>query len=126
MRPTLGSTPRLLLAFLLAALAVFTLTGCLASGRSVEFSEGRYIGDQTIAKIVPGETTKEWVRAVLDEPTAKHSLSTGVELWKWDYRKVETSRGSVLLLLRGKSREETIRSVYVEFEDDVVNRVWRD
>jgi len=118
--------PLLLAVALLMAVSATFLAGCLASGKSMEFSEGRYIGDQTIAKIVPGETSKEWVLAVLDEPTSRHALSSGVELWKWEYRKVETSRGSVLLIVRGKSREETIRSVYVEFQDDIVKRVWRD
>ncbi len=109
-----------------AACFAITLGGCIASGSSKTYSSGRYIGDQTIARVEPGKTDKQWVMAVFGEPTSRTPLSTGVEIWKWEYTKVTTSSGSVLFIVSGKNRDETIRNVYIEFESDVVTQIWRD
>jgi len=114
----------LLLTGLLASMLIMT-SGCVRSRSSIQ-TTGRYIGDQTVARIEPGKTTREWVLAVMDEPTSKSRLENGVEIWKWSYQRVKTSSGSVLFLVAGSGRDETIRNVYVEFEGDIVRQVWRD
>ncbi|TVQ30394.1 MAG: hypothetical protein EA376_13090 [Phycisphaeraceae bacterium] len=114
----------MLLTALLASMLLMT-SGCIRSRSNVQ-TQGRYIGDQTVARIEPGKTTREWVLAVMEEPTSKSRLESGVEIWKWSYQRVKTSSGSVLFLVAGSGRDETIRNVYVEFEGDIVRQVWRD
>lgn len=109
----------------LVALLALALPACV-SGDSKSVSTGRYIGDQTLSRIEPGKTDKAWVIAVLGEPTFKSTLPSGVELWKWEFSRVTTSSGSVFFVVSGKNREETIRTVYVEFERDMVRQCWRD
>lgn len=107
--------------------ACFLLTaGCLVRGKNYENIEGRYIGDQTLSRIEPGETNREWVLAVMGEPTTKSTLDTGRQIWKWEYRRVKSSSGSVLFVFGGSDRSVEVRNVYVEFEDDTVTSVWRD
>jgi outer membrane protein assembly factor BamE (lipoprotein component of BamABCDE complex) len=109
-----------------ATIGVMTMPGCIASGSSHVSSEGRYIGHDTLTKIEPGETTKEWVLAVLGTPTNQTTLDDGTQIWKWSSKKVTKSKGSVFLLVRGSSRDVTERTVYVEFEDEIVKRAWKD
>lgn len=109
-----------------AAAAMATLPACIVSSSNKVRSSGRYIGDQTIARIEPNKTDRKWILAVLGEPTSKSALDDGVELWKWEYMRVKTSSGSVLFVAAGNDREETIRNVYVEFKGDIVSQVWRD
>jgi len=109
-----------------ASISLLTLPGCIASGSSYVKSEGRYIGVDTVEKIEPGVTTREWVHAVLGEPTESTKLSDGREIWKWSSKKVTKSSGSVFLLVHGSSRDVIERTVYVEFDGDVVSRAWRD
>ncbi len=126
---TRRSLPRTLAIAGALGLAGTTLTvmpGCLASGHSYTQAEGRYIGQDTLRKIEPGVTSREWVYAVLGEPTHKNTLSDGAEIWKWSSKKVTKSSGSVFLLFRGSERDVTERTVYVEFDGDIVKRAWKD
>jgi len=114
-----------------AALGVITLStlaipGCIASGSSYVKAEGRYISNDTVNMITPGETTREWVHAVLGEPSSQSTLSDGTEIWKWSSKRITKSSGSVFLLVHGSNRDVTERTVYVEFEGDLVARAWRD
>lgn len=109
-----------------AGTTLTVLPGCIASGHSTTRSEGRFIGQDTLRKIEPGVTTREWVHAVLGEPTHRNTLSDGAEIWKWSSKKVTSSSGSVFLLFRGSERDVTERTVYVEFDGDIVRRAWKD
>jgi len=107
--------------------AAVASTGCLASGSSRSTVSGRFIGEDTVSKIEPGVTTREWVRAVLGEPTSAATLTDGrTEVWKWEFSETRASRGAVFLLFRSSTNRTTQRTVYVEFEDGVVRRAWSD
>lgn len=117
---------RTLLALSTCTIAGPLLVGGCVSGSSKVQSTGRYIGDQTISRIEPGKTDKAWVLAVLGEPSMKTTLPSGIDLWKWEFSRITTSSGSVFFVVSGKNREETIRTVYVEFQGDLVKQCWRD
>ncbi len=109
------------------AAGTVALTGCIASGSSRTTTSGRFIGSETLSKIHPGVTTREWVKAVLGQPTSSASLSDGVtEVWKWEYNETKSESGSVFLIAHGSSRSTSQRTVYVEFEGDLVMSAWRD
>jgi len=105
---------------------IVALPGCVVRGSSETRTTGQFIGDQTISRVEPGETSKDWVLAVFGEPTSRTPLGEGVEIWKWEYRRVQTSSGSVLFVFDSDNRSEQARNVYVEFEGDVVDAIWRD
>jgi len=102
------------------------MPGCLVSGSSYVKNEGRYISGDTLEKIVPGETEREWVHAVLGEPTHRTTLSDGREIWKWSSKSVSRSSGAVFLIARGSNYEVVERTVYVEFEGEIVSAAWKD
>ncbi|RMH25952.1 MAG: outer membrane protein assembly factor BamE [Planctomycetota bacterium] len=107
-------------------LAAGVLSGCIVEGSRHIHTEGRYIGDQTLSMIEPGQTTQTWVLAVMGEPTRRSVLDGGVEVWTWDYRRIRHADTEVFLIFDGDKRTETTQSVYVEFADGVVTRAWRD
>lgn len=113
-------------ATLLVAGSLATLPGCIVKGRSYEDVKGTYIGDQTLSRIKPGETNTDLVLALLGQPSSRTSLDSGAEIWKWEYRRIKTSSGSVLLVFDGSDRTVEIRNVYVEMKDNIVTDVWRD
>ncbi|MBL0922522.1 MAG: hypothetical protein IBJ10_10395 [Phycisphaerales bacterium] len=108
-------------------LVLATLAGCLASGNSSTTVSGRYVGPETISRIEPGVTTREWVQATLGEPTSRTALSDGrTEVWRWEHRSVSSSRATALLLVRGSNRHERVGAAIVEIVDGVVTRAWID
>lgn len=123
----LGRRAALAASLALGLSAAVASTGCLASGSSRSTSSGRFIGDDTVSKIEPGVTTREWIRAVLGEPSSAATLSDGrTEVWKWEFSETKASRGAVFLLFRSSTNRTTQRTVYVEFEEGVVRRAWSD
>lgn len=106
--------------------AAGVMQGCLVSSSSrTEFS-GRHIARSTFEQIEEGKTRKDFVLATLGEPTSKRALDDGTELWKWNYRRSKSSRGSVLLLLAANNTTESEGATYVQFRDDVVVSAWQD
>lgn len=110
----------------IAGATMLALPGCIVSGSSYVKAEGRHIGLDTLDKIEPGVTTREWVYAVLGEPTDRSTLSDGTDIWKWSSKKVTRSSGSVFLLVHGSNRDVIERTVYVEFDGEIVKRAWKD
>ena len=109
-----------------ASLVMVVLPGCLVSGSSDTKMSGTYIGPSTFGEIEPGETTVDWVRAVMGEPTSKACLEDGSEIWKWSYARQHRSSGGVFLLFGGSSRSEEQGATYVQMRDGVVVKAWRD
>jgi outer membrane protein assembly factor BamE (lipoprotein component of BamABCDE complex) len=122
-----SSFPRALLSRAPAAFALCALglCGCVINTGSHSETSGRYIGEQTFEQVSPGKS-KEFVLAVLGEPTTKTPLSDGSEIWKWLYRQKKKSSGSVLFVFNGDSSTETQSATFVMFKDDVVTQAWRD
>lgn len=108
-----------------ASLVTLGLNGCVINTGSHRETSGRYIGEQTFEQVSPGKS-KEFVLAVLGEPSSKTPLSDGTEIWKWIYKQKNKSSGSVLFVFNGDSTTETETSTFVQFKDDVVSQAWRD
>jgi outer membrane protein assembly factor BamE (lipoprotein component of BamABCDE complex) len=108
----------------LTLLAVGSASCVINTGTHSEAS-GRYIGEQTFEQVSPGKS-KEFVLAVLGEPSTKTPLSDGTEIWKWVYHQKKKQSGSVLFVFNGDSSTETESQTFVQFKNDVVNQAWRD
>jgi outer membrane protein assembly factor BamE (lipoprotein component of BamABCDE complex) len=104
-----------------------TLAGCvIVNADSHTRYEGRYVSDETLARIQPG-ASQEYVIALIGEPSLRTDLSDGSSIWKWAYSKKVTSQNHVLLLFSGDSSKESQGAVYVDFgPDHLVRRNWRD
>lgn len=101
------------------------MTGCIhGSSRSSE--SGVLVGPRTFERIVPGQTTQDWVRATLGEPNRRSSYADGKELWVYTYSRHEESRGSFLLIIGGRDESEEHESTFIEFADGVVSEAWQE
>ena len=108
----------------LALIGVVALGGCESNRRLGLFPpNSRLIGQSTLDRIKPGETTAEWVDAVLGQPTDIEDLSLGREIWKYRYQVV--SGGSYRLHARS-DKGGTVRTIYIEMADNVVTDKWMD
>jgi len=107
------------------SLVAFGLCGCIINTGSHSEQSGKYVSQQSFEQISPGKS-KEFVLAVLGEPTSKTPLSDGTEIWKWRYRQTKKSSGSVLFVFNGDTTTETDTATYVVFKGDVVSQTWRD
>ncbi len=108
------------------AAASFTLLGGCIYGSSTSKESGTRVGTRTFERIVPGETTKNWVATTLGEPSRRSSYEDGRELWVYSYSKLEKSKGSFLIIIGGSDESSTSETTYIEFQDGVVTEAWKE
>ena len=108
----------------LAALLLL-LPGCIVNADSHVHRSGRVVGPQTVAQIVPGKR-KDFVVALLGEPTSTTPLAGGTEIWKWEFSEKRVRSGSLLFVFDSDETTERNGATYVEFENDVVLKAWQD
>lgn len=73
-------------------------------GPSVEY-EGTYISEALMDRVQLGNTTGEWILAVIGEPQMRTKMSDGSEISKWVYRPTG-SQGSLVNLLGREDPEK--------------------
>lgn len=111
-------------ALLLASLAV-TVPACLVSSKTKTEVSGRYVSEETLSKVEPGMSSDD-VQALLGEPTSRSIPEEGIDLWRWEYSRKETSSGAVFLVFATSNETENRGSVSVKFRDGVVTKTWRE
>ena len=109
----------------LALGVLLALSGCLVSGSASQTRTGKYVGEDTLAKIEPGKTTQGWIVATLGEPSTKNKVEDGSEVWRYDYTERRENNTAVFLLFGGSDKKETCGSVFVEMKNGVVTNKWR-
>lgn len=111
-------------AFCLCALA---LAACASnSRRGINFfpPNSRLVGQQTIDRIKPGETTADWVEAVMGPPTDVEPLQDPLqEIWMYRYQIVG---GSSYRLHAKRDSGGTVRTIYLQLASGVVTDKWMD
>lgn len=98
---------------------------CLIGSETHTHREGRRISQETLDGVRPGNS-KEYVLALLGEPSRRTPIENGRQIWSWEYRTVKQSEGSIFLLASSDSKTEESGAVFVEFEGDLVLKTWRD
>lgn len=106
-------------------LAGFVATACIINVDSHKERSGRYVSQATLEQIVPGRS-KEYVQALLGEPTTRTIVENTTEIWKWSYSETTHSEGQLIFVYSGDSTERVEGATYVEFQDSVVHKTWRD
>jgi outer membrane protein assembly factor BamE (lipoprotein component of BamABCDE complex) len=108
-----------------AVLIALGTASCVINTGSHSDTSGKFIGQQTLDQITPGKS-KDFVLAVLGEPTTRTPLSDGTEIWKWIYRQKQKKSGSLLFMFNQDTCTEVESQTFVQFKDEVVNQAWRD
>ena len=109
---------------LLAAGACAFLAGCAISSSKTDYT-GTYVAPQTLRQIEPGES-QESVLDLLGQPTRKTRLDEGAERWTWRWSKTKRSRDTVVGISTTSQNVEESVAAYVEFQDGVVTKAWRE
>ncbi|MCB9915942.1 MAG: outer membrane protein assembly factor BamE [Planctomycetes bacterium] len=115
-RPLLGA---------LLGLALLCPACLIGSDRDID-TTGVYVSDQSLAKVRPGQSS-DYVLELLGEPSRRvMSGEEGVEVWRYSYSKEVRDETHVFLIINSESTTRSDSTVYVEFQDGVVTKTWRD
>ncbi|HEX2973485.1 MAG TPA: hypothetical protein VHP11_14215, partial [Tepidisphaeraceae bacterium] len=71
------------------------------------------------------QTTTEWLKENLGEPSERRTQEDGSEVWKWCYIERKQSHGEIFIIFRGSDTKETTHAMNVKVKDGVVTRKWR-
>jgi hypothetical protein len=94
-------------------------------GPSVEY-QGTYVSEALMERIHLGNTTAEWLLAVIGEPEFRTPMSDGTEIWKWVYRPASAQSPLVSLLGQDDQRPSPQPiTAYVRLQDGIVIDKWR-
>ena len=115
-------TRQLTLSFSL--LLPLVLSSCIIGSSTKTSFEGTEIGQETYKQVTPGKK-KDFVEALFGRPTSTTDIDGG-EIWKWTHRKEVRRSSGIIFLVSSKSETETQDAVYVEFQGDTVQKIWRD
>ncbi|MEC7585159.1 MAG: outer membrane protein assembly factor BamE [Planctomycetota bacterium] len=105
-------------------LLTLPLAGCVFSSSTNTSTMGTHIGQTTFNQVQPG-AEQSFVEALFGPPSNKTQVEGG-ELWTWTYRKNVQTRTGVIFVLSANNNSETRDSVFVEFQDSKVARIWRE
>lgn len=116
-------------AAVLASALLLAGTGCnMMSGNKSVTVHGKSIGEASLGQIETGRTTASWLAAAFGEPTSKKSWDrpdgTRGEVWRYEYRRSESSSGEVLFLYDSWKHKEETRTTCFEIVSGVVTRYW--
>jgi len=110
----------------LVAVLAFSVSGCLIGTSEDTKYKGRYISEETLKKVEPGDTQDE-VRSLLGSPSTSVEKKTGMTIWTYSYTQATTKSGAVFLLFGSSKTTNTEGAVYVEFDaDDKVVKTWSE
>lgn len=105
----------------IAAAAI--LPGCIVGGESSIKQSGTFVSPAAVSMIEPGKTSRAWVQTAFGEPSSRVTeVRDGAthELYRYDFKKVSTSSGYVLVVFGGTNRNEISQTTLVQFKNDVV------
>ncbi|MCC6906935.1 MAG: hypothetical protein IT430_03250 [Phycisphaerales bacterium] len=126
--PTLTRARQFTLATTL--LAAVALSGCnIVSGNKTVSVQGRRITSASLAQVQPNQTSADWLDAAFGAPTSRKTFERdGVkgEIWRYEYRRSESSSGEFLFLYDGWNHKEETTTTCFELIDGKVRRYWTE
>ena len=100
--------------------------GCGSSNSTRSFgNSGPPPSSETLGKVKPGQTSREWVVTALGKPERASDEAEGKELLTYEYTETVDSRVNAPFL----NANETIKNVYslhFEIKNGVVQRFWQE
>ena len=126
--PSRTTTRQLFFAACLCGLV--TLGGCnVVSGNKTVSVQGRRITNTSLAQVQPERTTSDWLEAAFGAPTSRKSFTrddVDGEIWRYEYRRSESSSGEFLFLYDGWEHKEETTTTCFELVDGKVTRYWTE
>jgi outer membrane protein assembly factor BamE (lipoprotein component of BamABCDE complex) len=110
---------------LLALVPLGLLSGCIIHADSHTERTGRFVSSETLRQIEPGRS-QEYVLALLGEPTTRQRVDGTTEIWKWEYSETRRSEGTLIFVFSGNDSSRVQGATFVEFENGIVRKSWRD
>ncbi len=108
------------------SIAILGLSGCaVISNHSHSKIEGNPVGDETIARIQIGDTTKSWLISALGAPDSATGIENG-ELLKYSSRRITKRHGHLLFVIDSSSERIEKETYFFEFREGVLHRYWRE
>lgn len=117
---------------LLAGCAALTLllSGCnIISGNKTVSVQGRRITSASLSQVREGRTTSDWLEAAFGAPTSRKAFTRDGaqgEIWRYEYRRSESSSGEFLFLYDGWQHKEETTTTCFEVVDGKVARYWTE
>ncbi|RMH25950.1 MAG: hypothetical protein D6693_08095 [Planctomycetota bacterium] len=109
------------------ALAAVAAAGCRSRPLLFGGSGGHFVGEESLKRIVPGESDREWVLAVFGRPTEREPLAGGAEeIWKYQYEFIAGNGSRAYLLNSRTEKGRNARYLYIQFSGSIVSDWWRD
>ena len=109
---------------IIVLMGILMMTGCLFTVDSDGHSQSARWSDQELSRIVPGQTSANWVRSSFGEPTRSTEFEDGSVIWYYSNRsRVETEVGLFLLFHIDVERDVEQR-LSIEIKDGVVRDYW--
>jgi outer membrane protein assembly factor BamE (lipoprotein component of BamABCDE complex) len=110
---------------LLPVLVALTPACVVISTDGTAEDSGPYVRATTPHQLAPG-ASPESVRSQLGDPTTVTELADGTQIWQWVHTETSRSQSHLLFLVNASKQSEGRHTAYVQFEDGVVSRCWRD
>ncbi|WP_221033087.1 hypothetical protein [Actomonas aquatica] len=110
---------------LVSASALFSGCTIISSHEEGHFT-GRTVGEESLQRIVPGETTEAWVIATLGQPSRTEEVDEATHILSYHASEIKHVEASLLLIFDTSTRVEIDHTVFVECKDGVVQRYWRE
>lgn len=104
---------------------VLLLGGCGSSNMTKTFT-GTPVGNETLKRIKPGKTTKEWLITALGRPTLRGEGAEGTEILKYECLEEVESTSSASAFGGTRKKTRTRHTHYFEIRDGIVQRCWKD
>ena len=112
--------------FALLAVTSVLLAGCVICKTDEHYTgRDRPIGNHTLRQIVCGQTTRDWLVAVLGEPTEESLTEEGTQILKYSCI-LKKDNAFVLFPIIIVDNKETDHSVSFEIKDGIVQRYWKE
>lgn len=100
------------------------LTGCLFTVDSDSRHLQTVWSEADVARVRPGSTDQDWVRATFGDPITKLTYADGTEIWKYRNRSEKDTEVGLFLLFSVDVEEERTETLSIEFADSIVTNYW--
>jgi len=111
-----------------AAVMCIILSGCLIRSKSYmdSSSSDQSIWQEKLGRIVPGNTSKEWIITTFGLPINERQLENGVEILKYERSSKIRSEFSLFLIIDTETTKVTKDVLYFDIKDGIVQKYWMD
>jgi hypothetical protein len=119
---------KMIAVYTLVSVMCIILSGCLIRSKSYidSPSPDQSIWQEKLGRIVPGNTSKEWIITTFGLPINERQLENGVEILKYERSGKIKSEFSLFLIIDTETTKVTKEVLYFYIKDGIVQKYWMD